>query len=499
MKVAIIGSGPAAFSVLHGLESISKLEIVVFEHGAKLPEPSGDSVGDATTERAFYDELYRKMKEQGGVGFPPQKRHFLSSIPAYQVNNERRFPESLALGGLSNFWGATLLPMTSMELNQCGFKDGQLDSHYRRIARLVGIAGNRDNPNEYYSNEYSVRQAVPTLRGIQGLARNLQSSVNDNCTEFSFFSGVNRVAVDTDLSSKNRCTLCGECMIGCIHGSVFNAKVAFQHQESENNIKLVSEKVLKIIPKQSEIIVRTHTADYVFNKVFLCAGTVGTSEIILRSFSPNSTITIQDNSICQMPILNLSSDSAGIVDRYFSLSQIITVVQKKNSVSPKDVAQVQIYPNFDYIWRCAMPRLVWPLISPIIKLTRDRLIWARLYTHGDFGWHYGLKIGQSDQLEIQEIKKPDRSVASEFYRAIRKQLGGSSYHLLDFFPIFSKSSSHLAAEKPSELKVDFSGEIEKGVYVCDGAYFNHSPTTSLTFTVMANAYRIALAVHDEMS
>ena len=59
-------------------------------------------------------------------------------------------------------------------------------------------------------------------------------------------------------------------------------------------------------------------------------------------------------------------------------------------------AQVQVYPNFDYLWRYNQPPQLRPVIRPVIPALRSRLFWGGLFVHSD--------ESQGDSVSMEEGK-----------------------------------------------------------------------------------------------
>lgn len=489
IKIAVIGTGPAAFSLVQALLKSSQLEIHVFEHGPELISPTAPQTKTEAELKPVYDQIYTEVKSEFGLKFPPQKRHFKEPLPSYFINKKNRFPVSKSLGGLSNYWGATMLPMTENECLEANLDPDEMKTYYSIVADLVGISGRRDELSSFYQNEYSNRPPLKILKGLEDLSQTINRNHSDN---FDFYSGINRIALETSPKSESACINCGECMVGCLKNSIFNSKHFFKKLALSKRIVIHHQKVLQLKQLSTSAEVITETDQVNFDSVFLCSGAVGSAEIILRSFLPNQKAILSDNSICQIPILNFNSESDSDLNKesYFSLSQVVATFGKKGSRNPIDFAQMQFYPNFDFLWRSAIPESLWSLAKPLVSLSRDRLIWGRLYTHGDVSYHYDLTMSKTNELSISLSQPPKKSVSSDFINGLSQHLSKGNFKCLSFAKNFAKTSSHLAVQFDDSFLVEKNGQIEKNIYVCDGAYFKKTPTTSLTFTIMANSYRI---------
>jgi hypothetical protein len=64
------------------------------------------------------------------------------------VGQYLRIFKSESLGGLTNYWGATMLPFTDREMSRWPISSKALDPYYEQMAHLVGLAARPDALNE---------------------------------------------------------------------------------------------------------------------------------------------------------------------------------------------------------------------------------------------------------------------------------------------------------------------------------------------------------------
>lgn len=496
-RIAVVGSGAATFGTLYGIfKKTPNADITVFD--LAQPSHSAPVLKDQNPEtvRAYYDSIYVKLKSEMGLRFPPMKTHFGESFERITVDQSPRFFKSALFGGMTNFWGATLLPFTDSDFKKWPITTQDMAPYYKDIAHAVGISGRSDGLNKYFSPEYITRPEFYSLKGFE----RIDQVVNAANTQgpYNIVSGQNRVGLETREGHKQSCTGCGECMAGCYRNSIFTAKDPMQKWLSEKKFKLVQGRVLKV-DKDRRLQLEDLNSRAVydidgFDRVFLGAGALGTAEIVMRSLDIPSGPVLYDNAIFQFPILNLgSASSREEQERYVALSNIIFALFPSAN-SGLENAQVQLYPNFDYLWRNVIPEWLWPLARGPVAAFRDRLMWARTYLHSKHCYAYNLNLDSNGQLQLSEKQSPDRSAIKPVIQSLKEAFQGSGFKILPVRPVVSKTSSHLAGpfgyDSPL-ISINRTGEILPGVHICDSAVFPDSPATSLTFTIMSNAYRTA--------
>jgi choline dehydrogenase-like flavoprotein len=80
----------------------------------------------------------------------------------------------------------------------------------------------------------------------------------------------------------------------------------------------------------------------------------------------------------------------------------------------------------------------------------------------------------------------------DLWLLIRRSLGGGGFFVPSVQPRQQKTSSHYASSLPlGSGPVAFDASIAPEIYICDSSVFPSAPATSPTFTIMANARRIA--------
>lgn len=234
-----------------------------------------------------------------------------------------------------------------------------------------------------------------------------------------------------------------------------------------------------------------------FDKVFLCAGCPGTTEIVLRSAGIGDGIVMRDNAVYVFPIVYWGRRSTeNRTDQHLALCNLIL-----GCLPPDDqhFAQVQVYPNFDYLWRFNLPEWLWKVVRPLMCAFRPRLMWGRLYVHSDLSQSYALRM-KDDRLRFEIASEPTWDDYHEtLFSSVRRAIGRDRFWVPPIRPVRQKANSHYAATLPFHnpvLSVSSTGEVLPGVHLCDSSCFPDAPAVSPTFSIMANAYRVASSVFE---
>jgi hypothetical protein len=491
MKVAVVGSGASAISAITALlESNIPTSITVYDVGVEIGSPTKASHQENLLKD--YDQIYEVIGRNLPRKFPPPKTHFGEAIERISLTDGESIYWNGYLGGLTNFWGGSMLPFTDRELSGWPLTRKILEPYYKRIAKLVGIAGQKDSLNDYLGEDYSNK---PPISALEVLSRLDGISTFFDPGACTCYFGVNRCALETRPGLTRSCTYCGECMAGCLVGSLFNASDLLKEYRERGSIRYIKGRVRRLDDKTRDVEVEingqieTHSG---FSKVFLCGGCFGTTEILMRSFQITSSVRVADNAVLTVPLINIGTIDPEFEGDYFGLTNELGLIVPETFSDP--VVQVQIYPNVDYLWRFNLSLPFWNKVRPVVQALRQRIFWGRIYLHSDLSQKYQLSLVQ-DRLEIKR-QAPNHSSKqfSSNLKKVRTIFRRQKILTPILFQIREKTNSHYGGSFPfcaQPLSISSTGEVANQIYVCDSTTFPSMPAISPTFTIMANSYRIA--------
>jgi hypothetical protein len=283
-------------------------------------------------------------------------------------------------------------------------------------------------------------------------------------------------------------------MAGCALGSVYNAAKSLEELVGAGNVRCEAKEVLRFAADGRRLRVRWPGGEEdagPFDRVFLAAGCPGTTAIVMRSLGVTEGPVMLDNAVFQLPLINFGEAArGGERDRYLGLSGLSFRLDPAGGQSSS--AHVQLYLNFDYLWRGAVPEALWSLAAPLVTWSRDRLMWLRVYLDGADSWQYRVRLAGDGSTLFEESQAPSREALAPVVRALRHALGHDGFWVPPLRPVRAATSSHLGATFPyggNLAPVAKDGWIAPRVHVCDATCFPAMPATSPTFTIMANAAR----------
>jgi hypothetical protein len=299
------------------------------------------------------------------------------------------------------------------------------------------------------------------------------------------------------------CRRCGQCLHGCPYRLIFNAgDVLATLRAHERFTYLPGHYVRSFVEEGGKVAVETGKGRVEGERLFLGAGVLPTTLIALRALgSAAGPVTIKDSAHFYLPILH--PWSAGRPDREakHTLAQLFVEITDP-TVSPHTV-HAQIYTHNDTYAPDMRRRFgaIAGLAEPLIQLMSRRLVVAQTFLHSDDSGSISVRLGADDRLTFEAVANPAQPsaqarAASAIARAAR-QIGlvplmpllrpgrlGSSFHCGGTFPMRAA---------PGSRETDPLGRLQgfERVHLIDASTFPSIPATTITLSVMANAYRIA--------
>lgn len=418
---------------------------------------------------------------------------------------------SLAKGGLSTVWGASILPYREDDIKDWPITIKDLEPHYRAVLSFMPHSGQKDGLCDIlplYDDLY--QQCLPS-RQASAFFYNLDQN-RDALNAQNIFFGFSRLAVKFDQNQENPgCPSCGMCLYGCPYGNIYSAAFTLDQLTSHKTFQYKKNILVeKLIEANGEVrILAKSLADsgvleFRGSRVFLAAGILSSTRILLQSleafFHP---VIIKHSEHFQIPLIRYAKTKNVATEDLHTLTQLSLLILDK-SVS-KNTVHMQVYAYND-LYIKAINQLIGPL-APVLKRPIEeivgRLLCIKGYLHSDISSRIlvSLEPGQDGRLLLEgqpslESKKTVKKIVAKllrnkkYFRAIpvmaKISAPGRGNHSGGSFPM---------TKKPSEFESDELGRPYgfKRVHVVDSAVFPTVPATTITLTIMANAHRIASA------
>jgi len=418
---------------------------------------------------------------------------------------------SFAPGGLSNVWGAGILPFMDAELASWPIAKRELDPHFRAALKLMNYSATHDELEEHHPLH---GEPQPALRLSAAAARFLADTRRHSDRLKS--SGV-RVAPARLAVKAVECRYCGLCLYGCPWGLIWNSVHGLRELERQYGSKLdyrAGWTADTIAEKDGWVEVSGSTRGTVetlsAGRVFLGAGCIPSTRILLKSGGHyDLPAPMIDSQYFMFPFLRWRSAGDVFGERMTTLAQLFVSLMAPR-ISRWSI-HLSVYSFNDQIGGLLRNKLAifGPLATPLTRFLAHRMLVFGGYLHSDESSRLKLTLRQPDgdgisRLILSHQDNPRTHVAARgaartllrlwhslggvpLVPMLQVKDPGTSYHFGGSFPM---------TEKPTEIfQSDKLGRPTgyRRVHLIDSSCLPSIPASTITLSVMANAHRIATA------
>jgi choline dehydrogenase-like flavoprotein len=410
---------------------------------------------------------------------------------------------SFALGGLANAWGAGVFRFTPRDLEGFPIAASELEPFYNEIGAHIGVSGACDDLEPYFGADPLL---LPPMR-ISRLASDILERYSARKTYFrqhGIILGRSRLAVLT-IARNGRTSYAYDNLefYRPYDPAIYNPVFTLDDLVARNKVTLQTGYCVthyQEVPGAVEVIARNLKAGgfetFRCRQLILAAGTLGSTKIVLESNRDyESRLPILDNPMVCIPLFRLGRIGAALEVNEGALGQLNVIYDDPEN---GDLLQGTLYGTTgplrsDVLFQFPLSisaNLTWArYLSPAMAL-------VMLFYPGRRDPANYIRLAQDGALDIQydwkSTGQPERRLVAAFRR-----LGYLSSSGLCQYPAIG-NSLHYAGTLPMKAvpgpyQTDADGRLfgTKAIYVVDGAAFTELPAKNLTFTIMANAARIA--------
>jgi ferredoxin len=517
----VIGSGPAGVACAKALLARGAT-VLMLDAGLELESDRAQIVrqfADANPSAwPAGDRARLKGDLAAGAKGIPLKLAFGSDFPYRET--ETHIPwqgpaagvrPSLALGGLSNVWGATLLPYRDTDIAGWPVQNAQLEKHYRAVLEFTGMSAQRDDLEEWFPLHCDHPHVLQPSQQARLLLHNLNRH-RDALRERGWRFGRARLAVRAADNPRGiGCVYCGFCMSGCPYGCIFNSADTVRELRAENNFSYQRDVIVTSLRERSGNVAiegfhRQTRAPLAFeaHRAYLAAGVIPTAQILLRSQSAyDHPVRLRDSQYFLFPLVLARRTRDVQTESLYTLSQVF--IELCRPQVSRHTVHLQIYTYSDLIGQ-AVRKTFGPLARPLERLARQlegRMVIVQGYLHSDESRTIEMTLkrdGARDCLHLNALPNPEtrrtaKRVVHEMLRQSRRLGGivlppmlqlaepGRGFHCGGSFPM---------RENPQPFESDCLGRPHgwTRVHAVDATVLPGAPATTITFSVMANAHRI---------
>jgi choline dehydrogenase-like flavoprotein len=233
-RIVVIGSG--ASGVHFALTALERgHDVTLIDVGRERP--------DVVAPEATFDELKTTMPDPVGYflghdgegvvypstsasyyGHPPSKHYVFDTPRGFKASSTDMSPRfSFARGGLAEAWTGGAYAFNRDDLAAFPFPYEDLQRHYAIVAQRVGIGGTRDDLERFIPFDDIYRPPLALDPHSVVLLERYQRHRERLQRRFGFYLGRSRVAtLSSDDGSRRGCGELGRCLWGCPNESIYS-------------------------------------------------------------------------------------------------------------------------------------------------------------------------------------------------------------------------------------------------------------------------------------
>lgn len=505
MTDIVIGSGPSGVAVASAL--LARGRSVVMIDGGRVLETSRTQLVErmAATSPELWTRADRASWTEPQYHTPPgQVRRYGSDFAmeprgATLSASENGFGlrSSLAVGGLSNLWGSAILPYRSADLAGWPISASDLAPHYAALSRFLPFAGEADALDGLFPAAPQLSQSRLTASPQGEVLLQRLAAVHGELDEIGLTAGKARQAVASG------CRQCGLCLHGCPWGLIWSARSVIPTLQAFPAFSYRNGSIATIFEESGDAVRLTLTdgAQIEGARLFIAAGVLETTRILLASQPIRGKVTLKDSHHAFLPTLHRwSSPRRPDHAPYHTLPQAFVELDDP-AISPY-LVHSQLYTWNEFFERdlIASYGKKLPGSAPLWRALARRLIVAQIFLHSDHSAKVELHLEPNGHLATKVIENPETdAVLRRAGTAIGRGLRAAGLHPLAFAlrsnPVgssFHAGSTVPMAKDPDEAQADILGRPRglSRVHIVDASVLPSIPATTITLSVMANAHRI---------
>ncbi|MCE7530636.1 GMC oxidoreductase [Polynucleobacter sp. IMCC 29146] len=525
LPVCIIGSGLAAMSAALSLvergvrPTILDVGLSLSDDISKLASEMGGVEPELWSESHKTLMFGNRSLDKEGIplklAFGSSYFYGVDSIDAPIQSLGGEFPPfSYAQGGLSVGWGASALPADPRDLSDWPSETKNLREHYQFLLRNIAYSAVDDRLSSNFPVYSSVIDPIKIQPGNLALLNDMEKAnifVKDQIT----FGQARSLVQATDSKNGLGCKYCGNCMSGCVYGAIFKSDKILKDLIAHDKIDyFCNHHVLKLAEDERGVTVyfknKNNFGKLTFSKVFLAAGAVNSTRIILKSKNIyNSRTLLKAVPGFVMPMIRIGKANntwpkANTLSGIFLEYKPILDFWAHCQISiPNELVLKKIDLQFSSNWHP----------SAIKSLLSRHLVVATVTLHSNFGNGYALSLvrdGVTENDTLVSSREPPGEAKNAIREAMKKLSGITrkfGCYPLSSFALDSTISNgyHIGGSMPMKSRPVNSTDTDilgrplgfQRVHVIDSSIFPTIPATTIGLLAMANSARIIKSVHLE--
>jgi choline dehydrogenase-like flavoprotein len=470
----------------------------------------------------FLGSRYESLVLPGHAGeyyaFPPSKEHVFRPRGEFGFQAEGFSPLfSFATGGLAEAWTGGCYPFNDTDMGAFPFGYRELEPYYSEVARRIGVTGVEDDLAAVFPLHDGLMPPVDLDRHSSVLLDTYQRRRAQVSGKLGCLIGRARVAVlSRRLGNRKACDYSGRCLWGCPSGAFYTPSLTIEECRQHPGFQYVSGVCVDHFRMDSGGKVRSVVArgsggqehEFAAGSLALAAGTLPSAKIFLESLYRDTGKApelrgIMDNRQVLMPFVNLRMVGRPWDPKTYQFHQVAMAVNLGGGAESihglvTTLKTALIHPlvqtlPFDLGTALSAFRGVHGALGmvnlnfPDTRRPENTVTLDVSSTPHRIAIHYEPEPGESARLRetIARFRKILRALGCFAPSGtIHVRPKGASVHYAGTLPMSREKA-------PLTCSPDCRSHDVENLFFVDGTAFPYLPAKNLTFTLMANAARVA--------
>jgi choline dehydrogenase-like flavoprotein len=455
--------------------------------------------------------------------FPPNKQYIFKVPPAFKSENTDFDPLfSFAQGGLAEAWTGGSYPFDDRDLNLFPFDFQALKPYYEEIAGRIGLIGDKDDLTRFFPWHKNLISPLELDENSRILLKKYQRRRETLNRKMGFYLGRSRIAtLSKDMGKRKACDYSGRCLWGCPSDSLYVPSLTLDecrkyshftyrpgiHVEyfTVNSRKRITRLVFRDLKSRKR-------GEMKVDNLVLAAGTLSSSKIFLDSIYRQTGQIVQleglmDNRQILVPFVNLNMLGKSYNPDSYVYHQLAVGFECKKTaqyihgqittlktalIHPVTQKMPLDFKTSTYLTRNLHAALGVINLNFCDSRRRDNRITIEPAASGSDSPTI-LKISYKSISDEESIVSDAIKRTMKFLRKlgviappmmVQHRPMGASVHYSGTLPMST-------SDQPLSTTPDCRSRDFDNLFLVDGSTFPFLPAKNLTFSMMANAARVA--------
>ena len=485
-----------------------------------LPDPVDYFLGktfDSVVYPEVKGEYYTKY-----YGFPPSKSHVFSQPKNFHYAPQGFVPLiSFAQGGLAEAWTGGAYPFNEDDLREYPFQYAEIEACYAEVARRIGLIGVNDDMARFFPLHDNLLPPLNLDLNSQLLVHEYERQKQAIQQTLGGYLGRSRVTTQSvDTEERKGCWYCGRCLWGCPTESLYTPSITLRECKKYSTFEYRSGMLVKHFRFDPERRISGVIAEsihdhciyeFTADRYALAAGTLSSTKIFMESiYQATGEIVkltgLMDNRQILVPFINLNMIGKAYNPNSYQYHQLAVGLESKTR--PDEYIHGQITTLKTALVHPVIQNLPMDLQTSSVVFRNLRaglgVVNLNLFDRRRDTNYVTLQPGVADNGNVLIIHyspaEGEKQLIDQAISRTKKLLWklkcvvppgmvhvrpmGASVHYSGLLPMSGD-------RKPYHTDRNCRSYDFENLYIIDGSTMPFLPAKNITFTLMANAVRVA--------